>query len=381
MKSGGIRIGSVLGVNVTVHPSWILIFVFVVIWLGTVGGPTADSSIPGPLRWLAAPIVATTFFASVLIHELAHAVVARRLGVKVDEVMLFIFGGAARLEQDAPTPRIEALITIAGPIASALLGVFLLGAGVLLGGVEGPVAAVTVEVCLWLGAINLFLAAFNLVPGFPMDGGRLLRAAIWARTSSFIGATRTAARAGRFFAWFLIGAGLVTAVTGGPVIGIWVAVVGWFLHQTAEASYRRVELARLVEGVAVRDVMDREVPLVNPNLTLDTFVDQYAGSGGGGLYPVISAGTLVGTIELRQVRLVARTSWPTTRVHEIMSRGDSIWTLTEPQPAMDAVGRFAETDTLAIPVVDLTDRQHLLGLVTRDGLIRALRHREALRGG
>lgn len=379
--SGGIGVGRIFGVRITVHPSWILIFLFVVIWLGSVGGPTADSAIPASLRWIAAPLVAITFFASVLSHELAHALVARRRGVPVEEVMLFIFGGAARLDQDAPTPRTEAIITIAGPVSSLMLGLLLLGAGTALGGMEGVLAAVVVEVCLWLGAINLFLAAFNMIPGFPMDGGRLLRAIIWARTRDFVRATRLATRVGRVFAYLLIGGGVLIAIAAGSVVlGIWTAVIGWFLHQTAEATYRRVELASLVEGVAVQDVMDREIPVVHPNLTLDTFVDQYVARGGSGLYPVTAAGTLVGTIDLRQVRRVARSSWPTTRVHEVMSRGDSLWTLTERQPVMDAVGRFQQSDALAIPVVDLSDTQRLTGLVTRDGLIRALRQRQVPRG-
>lgn len=379
--SGGIGVGRIFGVRITVHPSWILIFLFVVIWLGSVGGPTADSAIPASLRWIAAPLVAITFFASVLSHELAHALVARRRGVPVEEVMLFIFGGAARLDQDAPTPRTEAIITIAGPVSSLVLGLLLLGAGTALGGMEGVLAAVVVEVCLWLGAINLFLAAFNMIPGFPMDGGRLLRAIIWARTRDFVRATRLATRVGRVFAYLLIGGGVLIAIAAGSVVlGIWTAVIGWFLHQTAEATYRRVELASLVEGVAVQDVMDREIPVVHPNLTLDTFVDQYVARGGSGLYPVTAAGTLVGTIDLRQVRRVARSSWPTTRVHEVMSRGDSLWTLTERQPVMDAVGRFQQSDALAIPVVDLSDTQRLTGLVTRDGLIRALRQRQVPRG-
>lgn len=379
--SSGIGVGRIFGVRITVHPSWILIFLFVVIWLGSVGGPTADSAIPASLRWIAAPLVAITFFASVLSHELAHALVARRRGVPVEEVMLFIFGGAARLDQDAPTPRTEAIITIAGPVSSLVLGLLLLGAGTALGGMEGVLAAVVVEVCLWLGAINLFLAAFNMIPGFPMDGGRLLRAIIWARTRDFVRATRLATRVGRVFAYLLIGGGVLIAIAAGSVVlGIWTAVIGWFLHQTAEATYRRVELASLVEGVAVQDVMDREIPVVHPNLTLDTFVDQYVARGGSGLYPVTAAGTLVGTIDLRQVRRVARSSWPTTRVHEVMSRGDSLWTLTERQPVMDAVGRFQQSDALAIPVVDLSDTQRLTGLVTRDGLIRALRQRQVPRG-
>lgn len=378
MKSGGVRILTLLGVRITVHPSWLLIFGLLVIWLATVGGPGASSGLPDAARWLLAPVVAMLFFGSVLVHELAHAYVARARGVHVDEVMLFIFGGAARLDREAPTPRVEVLITIAGPISSAILGLLLFGAGLLLGGAEGLLARVASDTLVGLGAINVLLAGFNLIPGFPMDGGRLLRAILWARTGDFLRATRLATLVGRGFAYLLIAAGVIFALRGGDgiVFGVWTALIGWFLHQASEQSYRRVELAHIVDGVAVGDVMDREYSVVSPNLTLDTFVDQHLlGSTGATIYPVMVDGMLAGTVELRQIRRVPRAEWTKTRVSEVMSRQEALWTLTEPQPAMDAVGHFQESDAQGIAVVDAQDRQRLTGVVTRDGLVRALRQR------
>lgn len=376
---GGLRIGSIAGVKVTVHPSWILVFLLAVVWLGSVG--PSIGGLVGATRWIVAPVVALAFFASVLVHELAHAFVARRLGVNVQEVMLFIFGGAARLEQEAPTPGKEALITLAGPAVSALLGGALIALGTLAGGIPNDTATVFAVIAIWLGAINLFLAIFNLVPGFPMDGGRLLRAALWARQGDFRTATRSAARLGRYFSYVLLAIGAFLALTGEVVVGVWILVISWFLQRAADSSYRHAELAQLVEGVSVRDVMEREVAVVNPNLALDTFAQQYLASGERGLFPVSSAGELVGTIDLNQVRRVPRGSWPTTRVREVMSGLDAMFSLTEPQPVMDAVGRFQTTDAQAIPVVDPQDRGRLLGMVTRDGLVRALRRHEAVRGG
>ncbi len=378
VKSGGVRILTLLGVRITIHPSWLLIFALLVIWLATVGGPSAGRGLPDAARWVLAPIVAALFFASVLTHELAHAYVARARGVRVDEVMLFIFGGAARLDRDAPTPRSEVVITIAGPIASAILGLILLGAGLSLGGMDGMSASIASDTLAGLGVINVLLAGFNLIPGFPMDGGRLLRAILWARTGDFLRATRLATLVGRGFAYLLIGVGLAVALSGGGgiVFGVWTAVIGWFLHQASERSYRRVELAHIVEGVAVRDVMDRQYSVVNPNLTLDTFVDQHLlGSTGATIYPVTVDGMLAGTVELRQVRRVPRADWTKTRIADVMSRQEALWTLTEPQPAMEALGHFQESDAQGIAVVDAQDRQRLTGVVTRDGLVRALRQR------
>ena len=378
MKSGGVRIVTLFGVRITVHPSWLLIFGLLVVWLATVGGPSAGSGLPDVARWVMAPIVAALFFASVLAHELAHAYVARARGVRVDEVMLFIFGGAARLDREAPTPRSEIIITMAGPLISAILGLTLMAAGMLMRGGDGVLARVISDTLVGLGTINVLLAAFNLIPGFPMDGGRLLRAVLWARTHDFLRATRLATLVGRGFAYVLIAVGVIVALSGGDslVFGVWTALIGWFLHQASEQSYRRVELAHIVEGVAVGDVMDREYSVVSPSLTLDTFVDQHLlGSTGTTIYPVMVDGLLAGTVELRQIRRVPRGDWTKTRVSEVMSRQESLWTLTEPQPAMDAVGRFQESDAQGIAVVDAEDRQRLTGVVTRDGLVRALRQR------
>lgn len=378
MRSGGVRILTLFGVRITVHPSWLLIFAVLVVWLATVGGPAAGSGLPDAARWVMAPVVAILFFSSVLVHELAHAYVARARGVPVDEVMLFIFGGAARLEREAPTPRSEIVITIAGPITSLLLGLVLIGAGLLLRDLEGLLVGVVAETIAGLGAINVLLAGFNLIPGFPMDGGRLLRAVIWARTNDFLRATRLATLVGRGFAYVLIAAGVIIALRGGDgiVFGVWTALIGWFLHQSSEQSYRRVELAHIVEGVAVSDVMDREFSVVSPGLTLDTFVDQHLlGSGSTSIYPVMVDGTLVGTVELRQIRRIPRAKWLTTRVSDVMSRQDALWTLTEQRPAMDALGHFQDSDAQGIAVVDADDGQRVTGVVTRDGLARALRQR------
>jgi len=378
VKSGGIRILTLFGVRVTVHPSWLLIFGLLVFWLATVGGPSAATGLSDVGRWILAPIVAVLFFISVLAHELAHAYVARARGVPVDEVMLFIFGGAARLDREAPTPRSEVAITIAGPATSVILGVALVVIGVMVSGIPGQPAGVAAEVLIGLGIINVLLAGFNLIPGFPMDGGRLLRAIIWARTRDFLRATRLATLVGRGFAYLLIAVGLVVALGGGDgiVFGVWAALIVWFLHQASEQSYRRVELAHIVEGVAVGDVMDREFSVVSPGLTLDTFVDQHLlGSTGTTIYPVMVGSTLMGTIELRQVRRVPRSEWQTKRVSEVMSRQEALWTLTEPQPAMDAVGHFEASDAQGIAVVDTEDRQRLTGVVTREGLVRVLRQR------
>ncbi|CAN5594192.1 site-2 protease family protein [soil metagenome] len=376
--AGSVSIGRLFGVRILVHVSWFIIFGLVVVSLSTVRVAPGQP----PMTPLIAIVVALLFFASVIVHEMAHALVARGRGMVVQEITLFIFGGAANFEQDAPDPRTEAMVAGAGPIASVVLGAAFFAGWALLSGDPDLVQAA--GVCLWLGASNLLLAAFNLVPGFPMDGGRLLRALVWSRTKDFVRATRIATLGGRGFAYLLIALGVYLALTAegrtGPLInGIWLAFIGWFLNGAAEAGYRRVTVEKLVEGISVEDVMDHEVPVVGPNLTLDTLVDQHLLSGQAALYPVTLDGDLVGTIDLGQVSRVPRGDWENTRVTDVMARGDGLVTLTMLEPLWRAVTRFEESGTPAIPVVDEETRRRLIGLVTRDGVFRALRARAQLR--
>lgn len=371
-------IGSVLGVRVRVHPSWLFVLALVVLSLVAVGVP-GEAQLPNPLRWTLAAVVAALFFGSVLLHELAHALVARRRGLAVEEITIFVFGGPPNVEQEAPDARSEAVIAGAGPLVSLALAGIALGLWLLTRDATTELAALASGVCWWVGMSNLLLAGFNLIPGFPMDGGRLLRAALWGATRDFMRATRLATIGGRAFAYGMIALGLAWAVGGEVILGIWLAFIGWFLNQAAEGSYRRVEFSQLVQGIRVGDVMDRDVAVVGPNLTLDTLVDQHLMTGRASLYPVTMDGTLVGTVDISQVSRVPRSSWSSTRVTDVMTRGEQMETLTQPVSVMEAMTRFEETGVPAIPVVAEDDGRQLLGLLTRDGLLRALRHRAALR--
>jgi Zn-dependent protease len=377
MKTG-VPIGRILGVRVRMHPTWFLVLALVILSVVAVGVPGADP-MPVNLRWLVAIAAASLFFGSVLLHELAHALAARRRGMVVTDMTLFIFGGPPGVDQDAPDARSEAFIAASGPIVSLVLAAVGLGLWFVIPAGTGDVALLAGGVAWWVGMGNLLLAGFNLVPGFPMDGGRLLRALLWARTRDFMRATRLAALAGRAFALALIAGGIAWALNSELILGIWLAFIGWFLHQAAEGSYRRLEFSRLMTGIRVADVMEPDVAVVGPNLTLDTLVEQHLMTGRASFYPVTMDGTLVGTIDISQVSRVPRTQWAVTRVTDVMTRGEQMQTLTQPLSIMDAMHRFEETGMPAFPVVAEGERGELLGLVTREGMLRALRHRAVLR--
>jgi Zn-dependent protease len=381
MRSGMV-IATVRGIRVRAHASWILVAALIVISLASIGVP-GSVALPESLSWLLGVIVAAGFFGSVVVHELAHALMARRRGVDVSEVTLLIFGGTATFEKDVPDARSEAAVALAGPIVSLLLAGGLLaiafGGGGLTGNLTDELTLLATGAAWWLGMSNLMLGGLNLVPGFPMDGGRVLRAIAWGITGDFLRATRLATFAGRGFAYALIAAGLVVALANEVILGIWLAFIGWFLNQAAESAYRRVEFGMALEGMAVRDVMEHDVAVVGPNLTLDTFVEQHLMSGKANMYPVTMDGLLVGTVELAQVRGVPRADWPVTRVTDVMRRGEKLTTLTEPLALMDAIARLEESGATALPVVSEDDQRKLLGLLSRDGLARALRNRASLR--
>lgn len=373
MQDGSVGIGRILGVEIKLHPSWFIIFALLIFWLGA--APGGAEEVPGLLRWGVAVAVAVLFFGSVVVHELAHALVARRRGLRVDTITLFIFGGAANLEQESPTPATEALVAAAGPIANLVLAGLFWVPWLLTQGNPDPIARMVAGISFYLSASNLLLGAFNLVPGFPMDGGRLFRALIWRATHDFVRATRWAALIGRGFAWLLIGAGFILAVESDVVSGIWLAFIGWFLNQAAEANYKRVEIERVVAGVHVGDVMERDWPSLPAQLTLDTFVDQVAQVQGPGFYVVTQGDALIGTLDVGQVSRIPRGQWQQKRVGDVMTSGDAIVTLLAAEPLWNAVMRFEEAGAHGIPVVSPEDRRRLVGLLTRDGVFRALRER------
>jgi Zn-dependent protease len=321
------------------------------------------------------------FFVSVLIHELAHALVARRRGVNVSQITLFLFGGAAALEKDPPTASTEALVAAAGPVSSAVLGALFIAGSVVFQDVPGQLGQVGVWTCRWLGVSNFALAAFNIIPGFPMDGGRLLRAGVWGLTKDFMRATRVASIVGRIIGQLVIVGGLWISLEGDVISGVWMVLIGWFLNRAAAVSWRQAVVERLVEGIVVGDVMESNVPVVSQYLTLDTLADQTTLAGQPGFYAVTMGDELIGTIDINQIRRVPRSRWTTTRVADVMRRGDAIVALTEPQPILEAVSRFEESGAAALPVVAVDDARRLLGMITRDSLLRALQARARMQQG
>jgi Zn-dependent protease/CBS domain-containing protein len=369
----GWRVGRVAGIDLAIHPSWLVIAVLLVFSLAA----QFARQFPGwsqSAYWIVAAATAALFFGSVLVHELSHALVARRFGLKVESISMFIFGGVTTIDDDSRTPREEALIALAGPASSVIIGVALLGLELV---VPQPQAAALFG---WLGWINLALGAFNLIPGFPMDGGRVLRALIWRARGDRLASTRTAAVVGRAFGYLLIVLGVFLALQPetSPVSGIWLALIGWFLSNAAESTIAQVGVERTLSGVRVRDAMETEPPSVSPNVPVQQLVEDHLLRGADRSFLVRhDDGGLAGVVTLDDARRLPRSEWPGARVTDIMTRYGDLATIGPDAPLLDALRLIQEREVGQLPVVE-DDGRHPIGLVTRRGILRLIETRTKL---
>ena len=303
----------VAGVGIRVDWTWLIAAALFGWLLGTSALPAQSPHLRGATYAAMAVVATLLFFASILLHELGHAVQARREGVRTDDVTLWVFGGVARMRDDFPSPLAELRIAVAGPVVTlALVGVYLAAAVVL--GSSSPAGGVAA----WLSYINAVLLVFNLAPAFPLDGGRVLRALLWRRRGDQLSATRTAAAAGRAFAYVLIGLGVVSVLTIDVIGGIWLVVLGWFLTAAASAEERHTLLASSLGGLHVRDLMVARPVFVEAGWTLE---ELFASIGAGPryhAYPVVEDDQVVGLLALDVALRAPRDSWPRRLVRDEM---------------------------------------------------------------
>lgn len=363
----GWRVGRLAGIELAIHPSWLVIAFLVTYSLAESQFPRQFPGWTGGQYWLVAGATAVLFFASVLAHELSHALVARRFGLKVEGITLFIFGGATSIDADSRTPREEALIALAGPATS-------LGLGVLFVVIDAAVAQPQIGALVgWLGVINLALGAFNLIPGFPMDGGRVLRALLWRLRGDRLLATRNAAVVGRSVAYLLIALGVFIALRpGGLFSGIWLALIGWFLSNAAEATAVQAGVERSLRGVKVRDAMDGNPPAVSPNEPIGELVQERMLRGEDRSFLVRhDDGGLAGIITLHDVRRLPREQWEAARVTDVMTRYADLATIGPDAGLAEALRLLEERQVGQLPVVEGNGRT-AIGMVTRRGILRLI---------
>ncbi|OGO32933.1 MAG: hypothetical protein A2Z29_01715 [Chloroflexi bacterium RBG_16_56_11] len=317
MKSS-IRLFRVAGIDIGIHYSWLFIFILIT-WSLAEG--VFRVTVPGEetlTYWLMGVVASLMLFICVLLHELAHSLVARARGMSVNSITLFILGGVSNLEEEPARPAIEFSMAIVGPVTSLVL------AGVFWGLERLSADGTVIDAMLgYLAYINLVLGIFNLVPGFPLDGGRVLRSILWSATGSLVKATNIAATVGRLLGWALIGFGVYQVLTGsmfGFLGGIWTAFIGWFLSSTADASRKEVMLRELLSGKKVRDIMSPKPETVTPDTTVDQLVTDIFNRKHGRALPVCQGERTEGIVTITDVKGLPREKWATTKVGEIMTR-------------------------------------------------------------
>jgi Zn-dependent protease/predicted transcriptional regulator len=365
------RMGRIAGIQIRIDPSWTVVALLVAYSLFleftlTYGGLSDPAGI-------ALAVGATLlFFGSVLAHEMTHSLLARRAGIPVRDITLFIFGGATHANVGSHGPREEFVVSLVGPLSSAVLaglfwGASILGHGTLPHPVEGALG--------YLGWVNLLLAAFNLLPGFPLDGGRMLRSMVWGRTNDVRKATRVATRAGETIGYAMLAGGALLVFGGGLITGVWFAAIGWFLAQSARASYLEFKVLEAMRSVDVDAVMERELVSVAADTTLQDAVDDYLLRHDQDVFPVNQNGSTVGIITSRMVQAVPHDEWRTRLVRDAMVPLDRVTVVTSSTPMNTALDRLGEDGR---PLVLVLDDGRAVGLLTAADVARWVRRRDTL---
>jgi Zn-dependent protease len=364
-----VRLGRIRGIEVGIHYSWLIVFILFSFLLAEGQFPDMYEDWSASQYWSVAVLAVLLLFFSVLVHEFGHALVAQSRGVGVNSITLFIFGGVASLQRESEEPGDEFLIAIAGPLASVLMaGIF--GAAWLALRDSSEQAGALFG---YLAYINLFLAVFNLIPGFPLDGGRVLRAIIWKATGSVRRATNIASGIGIALGTVFVVFGLLLIVTGSIINGLWMAAIGWFLQNAADQNRRAVEQQSVLKGVTVRDLMNPRPVTVTPDVDLETLADSYVLRYNARGMPVVEDGLMVGIVTVTNIREIPRERWREARVRDVMTPAAELRSIAPTGEVTDALQVMAEHDFHQLPVVE---NGRLIGLLTRNELIRYLQTRQ-----
>ncbi len=369
MLNNSVRLFTVRGIEVGVHYSWLIIFGLLTWSLSTYVFPRELGQLAAVEYWLLGAATALLLFVSVLIHELAHSFVARARGLDARSITLFIFGGVSNLGGEAKEPSTEFLVAIVGPLTSFVLA-----------GLSFAVLTVADEprvelVASYLVYINIVLGLFNLVPGFPLDGGRVLRAILWKSTGSLRRATEWAANAGKIVAWALFGYGLFLLFDGAIISGIWIGAIAWFLHNAAASSVQQMVMETRLRRVRAGDVVRPVEISVAPGLTVAELIEDYLLPSNRRALPVLDNGRLVGIVTVGDITRVPVAARDKATVAEVMGGRDGLHTVRADDRVQDAIELLAEHELEQVPVMDGTQ---FLGFVTRADVLRQLQLREAL---
>ena len=365
MGGKGIPFGRIFGISLKLNPSWFIIFILVTWALAGSWFPANYPAWPLAEKITAGVITSLLFFASVLAHELMHSVVAQREGITVKSITLFIFGGVSEIAGEPKKPGDEFRMALAGPLTSLVLGAVLYGLSIGLKNMTGAGQFVG-AISYWLGIINLSLGAFNLIPGFPLDGGRVLRSILWGRSGDLRNSTRIASQVGRVVAYIFIFIGIFLVFTGNWLNGVWLALIGWFLDNAAVGSYRQVQLNDLLAGHKVSEAMTRDCVSVPPGVTADHIISEYALTKGQQCFPVMDGEKLEGMVSFDSLRSVAREARRDKTAQQIMTPLAKLKWVSPSDDLSKVLAIMTEDDAAQVPVVQ---DNKVVGLISRERLL------------
>jgi Zn-dependent protease/CBS domain-containing protein len=366
-----IRLGKIFGIEIGLHYSWFLIALLIVSSLYAEFHRTNPAWGDGVILAMA---IATglLFFASLLTHELSHSVYARAHGIPVKEITLFALGGVSQLEKEPESAAVEFWMAFAGPLTSAAIGLICFLIKMAAGATSAPLAAML----SWLSYINLALAGFNMIPGYPLDGGRMLRAILWWKTGEMDRATRMASKVGQSVGLLFIVFGIYQFFNGAGVGGLWISFIGWFLLTAAGESYARVGMAQAFEGVTAGDVMTNDCPALDGNLNIEHFVHDELLRTGRRCFVITQNGHIAGLLTPHEVKEIDRARWPYTTLSDVMRPLEDLHTVPPETPLKNALEIMGREDLNQLPV--MTDGR-LTGILSRAQILDYLRTRTELK--
>jgi Zn-dependent protease/CBS domain-containing protein len=384
----GFRLGRIAGIEIRIDWSWVFIFLLLTWNLVSVFSQWHPRW-PPPEVFAVAATASLLFFGCVLLHELAHSAVAIAFGMRVRSITLFLFGGVSNIEHEPPSAKVEFLMAVAGPLTSIVLG----AGALLLASVVTVISMTTVRdaqeawgmlaqlsplatLLVWLGPINIVIGVFNLVPGFPLDGGRVLRSALWSATGSFRVATQWASVIGQTIGWTFIACGIAMTFGAnvpffgtGVIGGLWIAFIGWFLRGAALQAYSRLALDEALAGMTVEQIMRRQAPVAPRDLSVAQLVRDHFIGGDDRALLVAQDGVLLGLVSVSDVRRVPPEAWPSTTVEAIMKPVDTLQVAHPAQPLAEAFEQLAEKNIEQMPVLEAG---HIVGVLRRRDIARWL---------
>jgi len=371
-RGSGLRIGKILGIPIYLHSTWVFIFAAITYMIA------AQFKQQHPLwtetqHWTVGVLTSLLFFASVLFHELSHSAVAQHYNIRVVSITLFLFGGLARIEREPSRAIQEFNIAIAGPLASGFLSGGFFGLTLLF-----PYSQTVGALATWLCGTNAALAVFNLLPGFPLDGGRIFRAIVWGATKSFEKATRVAGASGKMIAYAMILFG-AWGVVHGNVQMLWTVLIGWFILNAAQESVAQMAIRETLAGLSAADVMSKEVPTVPGHITVEEYGTEALRTGRR-CHLVVSDDRLVGMMNVHTLNAIPREEWAHSSVQAAMiPRQKILWTSPD-EPLLGLLERLLSADVNQMPVVSgaRDDAPQIVGIVTRDSILRVMQTRSEL---